>query len=80
MDVELWHFRELLYFLAWRDVKVRINKRFRRCVAIIQRFTMLIFTSFLPDGEYSSGGIPYPLFSTPRSSWTYFAGTLARRK
>ena len=62
---ELWHFRELLYFLAWRDVKVRYKQAaFGAAWAIIQPlFTMLIFTFFFGRmANIPNGGIPYPLF------------------
>jgi len=79
---ELWHFRELLYFLAWRDVKVRYKQAaFGAAWAIIQPlFTMLIFTFFFGRmANIPSGGIPYPLyFYTTLVSWTYFAGTLGQ--
>jgi lipopolysaccharide transport system permease protein len=79
---ELWHFRELLYFLAWRDVKVRYKQAaFGAAWAIIQPlFTMLIFTFFFGRmASIPSGGIPYPLFFyTTLVSWTYFAGTLGQ--
>jgi lipopolysaccharide transport system permease protein len=79
---ELWHFRELLYFLAWRDVKVRYKQAaFGAAWAIIQPlFTMLIFTFFFGRmANIPSGGIPYPLFFyTTLVAWTYFASTLGQ--
>jgi lipopolysaccharide transport system permease protein len=79
---ELWHFRELLYFLAWRDVKVRYKQAaFGAAWAIIQPlFTMLIFTFFFGRmASIPTGGIPYPLFFyTTLVAWTYFAGTLGQ--
>jgi lipopolysaccharide transport system permease protein len=79
---ELWHFRELLYFLAWRDVKVRYKQAaFGAAWAIIQPlFTMLIFTFFFGRmANIPNGGIPYPLFFyTTLVAWTYFAGTLGQ--
>ena len=79
---ELWHFRELLYFLAWRDVKVRYKQAsFGAAWAIIQPlFTMIIFTIFFGRmANIPSGGIPYPLFFyTTLVPWTYFAGTLGQ--
>jgi lipopolysaccharide transport system permease protein len=79
---ELWHFRELLYFLAWRDVKVRYKQAaFGAAWAIIQPlFTMLIFTFFFGRmANIPTGGIPYPLFFyTTLVAWTYFAGTLGQ--
>ncbi len=79
---ELWHFRELLYFLAWRDVKVRYRQAaFGAAWAIIQPlFTMLIFTFFFGRmANIPSGGIPYSLFFyTTLVAWTYFASTLGQ--
>lgn len=79
---ELWHFRELLYFLAWRDVKVRYKQAaFGAAWAIIQPlFTMLIFAFFFGRmASIPSGGVPYPLFFyTTLVAWTYFAGTLGQ--
>jgi lipopolysaccharide transport system permease protein len=79
---ELWHFRELLYFLAWRDVKVRYKQAaFGAAWAIIQPlFTMFIFTFFFGRmANIPSDGIPYPLFFySTLVPWTYFAGTLGQ--
>jgi lipopolysaccharide transport system permease protein len=79
---ELWHFRELLYFLAWRDVKVRYKQAaFGAAWAIIQPlFTMIIFTFFFGRmAKIPTGGIPYPLFFyTTLVAWTYFAGTIGQ--
>jgi lipopolysaccharide transport system permease protein len=78
---ELWHFRELLYFLAWRDVKVRYKQAaFGAAWAIIQPLiTMVIFTFFFGRmANIPNGGIAYPLFFyTTLVPWTYFAGTLS---
>lgn len=77
---EFWHYRELLYFLAWREVKVRYKQAALGAAwAIIQPlFTMIIFTLFFGRlAGVPSDGIPYPLFSfCALVPWTYFAGTL----
>jgi len=79
---ELWHSRELLYFLAWRDVKVRYKQAFLGVAwAIIQPlFTMIIFTLFFGRlAGVPSDNIPYPLFSyCALVPWTYFSGTLSQ--
>jgi lipopolysaccharide transport system permease protein len=79
---ELWRFRELLYFLAWRDVKVRYKQAaFGALWAIIQPlFTMLIFTFFFGRmAKMPSDGIPYPLFCySALVPWIYFSGTLGQ--
>lgn len=77
---EFWIYRELLYFLAWREVKVRYKQAALGAAwAIIQPlFTMIIFTLFFGRlAGVPSDGIPYPLFSfCALVPWTYFSGTL----
>ncbi len=77
---EIWRFRELLYFFAWRDVKVRYKQAFFGAAwAIIQPlFTMLVFAFFFGRvAKVPSSGIPYPVFCySALVAWTYFAGTL----
>src|SRR5262249_31124261 len=63
---ELWAYRELLYFLTWRDVKVRYKQTVLGAAwAIIQPlFTMLVFWLFFGKlAGMPSDGIPYPLFA-----------------
>jgi len=63
---ELWDYRELLYFLIWRDVKVRYKQTVLGAAwAIIQPlFTMVIFSLFFGRlAKIPSDGIPYPIFS-----------------
>lgn len=77
---ELWQYRELLYFLVWRDVKVRYKQTALGAAwAIIQPlFTMLIFSLFFGLlARMPSDGIPYPLFSLAALvPWTFFANGL----
>jgi lipopolysaccharide transport system permease protein len=79
---ELWAYRELLYFLTWRDVKVRYKQTFLGVAwAVIQPlFTMVIFTLFfgrLAGLDQRTGGIPYPLFAyAGLLPWTFFANAL----
>ena len=79
---DFWRYRELLYFLAWRDVKVRYKQAFLGAAwAIIQPlFAMIIFTLFFGRlAKVPSDGIPYPLFSfCALVPWTYFATTLSQ--
>jgi lipopolysaccharide transport system permease protein len=74
---ELWEFRELLYFLAWRDIKVRYKQTALGVAwAIIQPFfTMVIFSIFFGKlGRIPSDGVPYPLFAyAALVPWTFFA-------
>jgi lipopolysaccharide transport system permease protein len=74
---ELWDYRELFYFLVWRDVKVRYKQTVLGTAwAIIQPlFTVLIFSLFFGRlAKVPSDGIPYPLFSiTALVPWTFFS-------
>jgi lipopolysaccharide transport system permease protein len=74
---DVWAHRELLYFLIWRDVKVRYKQTLLGAGwAIIQPlFTMLIFTLiFSRVAQIDSNGIPYPIFAyAGLLPWTFFA-------
>lgn len=74
---DLWEYRELAYFLIWRDIKVRYKQTVLGAAwAIIQPFfTMLVFSLFFGRlGKIPSDGIPYPLFSLAGLvPWTFFA-------
>ena len=74
---ELAAYRELLYFLVWRDVKVRYKQTVLGAAwAILQPvMTMAVFSIFLGRlAHVPSDGIPYPLFSfVALVPWTYFA-------
>jgi lipopolysaccharide transport system permease protein len=77
---ELWRYRELLYFLVWRDVKVRYKQTVLGTAwAVIQPLaTMLVFTLFLGRlGTVPSDGLPYPLFVfAGLLPWTFFANAV----
>jgi lipopolysaccharide transport system permease protein len=79
---ELWEYRELLYFLVWRDVKVRYKQTALGATwAIIQPFlTMVVFSLFFGKlGKMASDGIPYPIFSfAALVPWTFFANGLTQ--
>ena len=79
---ELWVYRELLYFLAWRDIKVRYRQTMLGFAwAIIQPlFMMIVFSLFFGKlAGVPSEGIPYPLFSYAAVlPWTLFAEGLTR--
>jgi len=79
--VEIWHSRELLYFLVWRDVKVRYKQTVLGIAwAVVQPFlAMVVFTLlFSKLGKIPSDGLPYPLFSfAGLVPWTYFAAAVA---
>ena len=79
---ELWQYRELLFFLAWRDIQVRYKQTvFGATWAVLQPFmTMVIFSlifgSFL---KIPSDGLPYPVFIySALIPWTFFASALSR--
>jgi lipopolysaccharide transport system permease protein len=74
---ELWEYRELLYFLIWRDIKVRYKQTMLGVSwAIIQPFlTMVVFSFFFGRlAKIPSDGLPYPIFSfAALVPWTFFA-------
>ncbi|MDH7499866.1 MAG: ABC transporter permease [candidate division NC10 bacterium] len=78
---DLWEYRELLYFLIWRDVKVRYKQTALGAAwAILQPFlTMVIFTVFFGRlAKVPSDGIPYPVFAyTALLPWQLFAHALS---
>jgi lipopolysaccharide transport system permease protein len=77
---DLWHYRELLYFLAWRDFKVRYKQTVLGAAwAVIQPFfTMVVFSIFFGYlGKIPSDGIPYPVFTfCALLPWSLFAHAL----
>lgn len=83
LDVrEIWRYRDLLYFLVWREVKVRYKQTvIGGAWAVLQPFmTMVVFSvifGLLID--VPSDGVPYPVFSfAALVPWTFFATGLAR--
>lgn len=79
---ELWAYRELFYFLVWRDVKVRYKQTALGALwAILQPFcTMVVFSLFFGRlARMPSNGVPYPIFTyTALVPWTFFASGLAQ--
>jgi len=79
--IELWHFREVLGRLAWRDVAVRYKQTAIGVAwAILQPFlTMVVFTFiFGRFANFPSKGVPYPIFTySALLPWTYFASSVA---
>lgn len=79
---ELWAYRELLYFLTWRDVLVRYKQTLLGVAwAIIQPFmTMVVFSIFFGRlARVPSDGIPYPIFTfAALVPWTFFANGLTQ--
>ena len=74
---EIVDYRELLYFLVWRDVVVRYKQTVLGAAwAVIQPlFTMIVFSLFFGRlAKVPSDGVPYPIFSlTGLVPWTFFA-------
>jgi lipopolysaccharide transport system permease protein len=77
---ELFEYRELLYFLVWRDIKVRYKQTaLGASWAVIQPFfTMVVFSLFFGRlAKVPSDGVPYPIFSfAALVPWTFFATSL----
>src|SRR5215207_2820333 len=78
---ELWAYRELLYFLVWRDIKVRYKQTALGAAwAVIQPvFMMLVFSLFFGRlGGIPSDGVPYPVFVyCALLPWQLFAHSLS---
>lgn len=74
---ELWRYRELLFFLIWRDVKIRYKQAVLGIAwAVLQpAMLMIVFSVFLGRlGGFTGGDIPYPLFVlTGLLAWTFFS-------
>jgi lipopolysaccharide transport system permease protein len=80
---ELWQYRELLYFLVWRDVKVRYKQTFLGAAwAVLQPLVAMaiftvIFGRFASD-RFNTGGVPYHVFALAGLvPWMFFATGLA---
>jgi homopolymeric O-antigen transport system permease protein len=76
----LWAYRELLYFLTWRDVKVKYKQTALGAAwAVIQPlFTMIVFSIFFGKlASLPSDGIPYPLFAyAALMPWNFFSNAV----
>ncbi len=74
---DIWEYRELLYFLTWRDIKVRYKQTVLGAAwAVLQPFlTMVVFSIFFGRlAKLPSDNIPYPIFSySALVIWTFFA-------
>jgi lipopolysaccharide transport system permease protein len=79
---ELWNYRELLYFLTWRDIKVRYKQTVIGAAwAVLQPFfTMVVFSIFFGRlAGIPSDEIPYPIFSyAALVPWQFFASGLSQ--
>jgi lipopolysaccharide transport system permease protein len=79
---DLWAYREILYFLIWRDIKIRYRQTLIGATwALIQPFmTMVVFSIFFGRlAKIPSDGVPYPLFSfAALVPWTFFSNGLTQ--
>lgn len=79
---ELLEYRELLYFLTWRDIKIRYKQTALGAAwAVIQPFfTMVVFSVFFGRlARIPSEGVPYPIFAySALVPWSYFATSLTQ--
>lgn len=79
---ELWEHRELLYFLVWRNIRVRYKQTVLGAAwAILQPLLMMVvFTVFFGRlGKIPSDGLPYPLFSfAALVPWNFFSNALTQ--
>jgi lipopolysaccharide transport system permease protein len=77
---ELWRYRDLFFFLVWRDIKTRYAQSILGvgCPVIQPVFSMIVFTIvFGRLAKVSSDGVPYAIFSyTALVPWTYFSSSL----
>ena len=79
---DLWHYRELMSFLCWRDIKVRYKQTVLGILwAFVQPFTKLVVFSIIFGhlARVGSEGFPYPIFVyAGLLPWEYFAASLNR--
>jgi len=77
---ELWDYRELLYFLTWRDIKVRYKQTVLGAIWVVIQplFMMLVFSLFFGRlARVPSDGVPYPVFTfCALLPWQLFAHAL----
>ncbi|HEX8284165.1 MAG TPA: ABC transporter permease [Pyrinomonadaceae bacterium] len=79
---DLWHFRELLYFLVWRDIKVRYKQTALGVAWVVMQplLTTVVFSVFLGvvAGIRADGDVPYPVFVfAGMLPWTFFSSAIA---
>lgn len=79
---DLWRYRELLYFLAWRDIKIRYKQTILGGLWAIAQplLTMVVFTLFFGRlAKMPSDGIPYPIFSyAALVPWAFFSSGVTK--
>jgi len=78
----IWEYRELLYFLVWRDLKVRYRQTIIGIgwVVLQPLMTMIVFTAVFGNfAKVPSDGVPYPIFAySALLPWNLFASSLTR--
>lgn len=79
---DLWEYRELIFFLTWRDIQVRYKQTVLGVAwAVIQPVVAMVIFSLVFGGlaNLPSDGVPYPVFTfTALLPWTLFSGALQR--
>lgn len=79
---DLWEYRELLYFLVWRDVKVRYKQTALGVIWVILQplLTTIVFTLIFGNlAKMPSDNLPYSVFAlTGLLPWNYFSGSVSR--
>ena len=79
---ELWAYRELLYFLTWRDIKIRYKQTVIGFAWVLLQPALMtgIFTLFFGVlAKIPSQGVPYPIFIfSALVPWNFFAGAVTR--
>lgn len=79
---DLWDYRELIYFLTWRDIKVRYKQTILGFAWVILQplIHTLVFTFLFGNLlKVDSNGVPYPIFAfVAVLPWNYFASSLSR--
>ena len=77
---ELWRYRELLYFLTWRDIKVRYKQTVLGAAwAVMQPLLLMLIFNFVFArlGGFQSDNVPYPIFAyAALLPWTFFANAV----
>src|SRR4030095_9829593 len=77
---ELWAYRELLYFLTWRDIKVRYKQTVLGATwAVMQPLLLMVIFTFIFSrfGGIQSNNVPYPIFAyAALLPWTFFANAV----
>jgi len=79
---EIWHYHELLYFLIWRDIKIRYRQTLLGAIwAMLQPIlTMVVFSIIFGNfAKLPSDGVPYPIFTfVALLPWQLFSTSLSR--